>query len=135
MTFDILIARVRTREQQRFNMAMDIMEANTIAAAPVDSGFLQTTIGLGLQSFTPTSFGREILVDAVYAAATDTGSRPYRISTRTAQVLSDGENFFGTEVQHPGLPGTLWFTDGVATQEVWANALQQAGAGLAPIGS
>jgi len=124
--FDLLEARVKTEQQARFFRAMDIMESKAQAAAPVASGFLRENTKQGLVSEGVGTFQGEILVDTDYAASTDTGSRPHVISTRTASVLTDGVNFFGQTVNHPGTPGTRWFSDGVATQAVWTASLQEA---------
>jgi hypothetical protein len=36
------------------------------------------------------------------------GTRPHKIRVKRASVLTDGENFFGTEVNHPGTKANRW---------------------------
>ena len=134
MTFDILRARVRQREEQRFERAMQIQLMRAQSEAPNLSGVLAESFVRDGVTSTPTSWEEEIGSDLIYAGVTDLGHRgPFTISTRTEPVLSDGEYFFGTEVTHPGNPGTRWWTDEIATESAWREALEQAGAELGPI--
>lgn len=128
MSFEQLEARVKTEQQARFYRALDILERKAQEDAPIDTGFMRerTRIGLTAEGGDGIYQG-EIIVDTDYAAATDTGSRPHTISTRTAKVLTDGVNFFGQTVNHPGTQGTRWFSDGVATKAAWTAALEEAG--------
>jgi hypothetical protein len=40
-----------------------------------------------------------------YAGAIEFGARPHTITAKNAKVLSDGKNFFGKKVNHPGFGG------------------------------
>lgn len=51
---------------------------------------------------TPSRDIRYIGTNVDYAAHVEFGTSPHKIEVKTASVLSDGSNFFGRVVNHPG---------------------------------
>lgn len=102
--------RCRTEQKARFDRAMPAVLARLKAEAPVDTGELRDSGRLGDTARTPTSWSREIVFPVDQAVFTDAGTAPHQISVRTARVLSNGTDIFGTTVNHPGTTGTKWFT-------------------------
>ena len=45
----------------------------------------------------------EVGTNVIYAKFLQKGTKPYTISTKKKYGLSDGTNFFGKKVQHPGI--------------------------------
>ena len=87
----------------RENVIVPWAKAVTDAAkrnVPVDSGDLQEDIDYEIVSDTEARIGS----DLDYAASVELGSRPHIIRARAGGVLTDGSEFFGPEVNHPGTP-------------------------------
>lgn len=108
-----LASRTRTREWQRFDKAIRGTLSDLKAAAPVDSGATRRSGRTTDIRVTPTSRTRTIEFGEA-AAFTNFGTAPHKIRVLTAKVLTDGSNFFGTEVNHPGQEGTKWLTGNAA---------------------
>lgn len=127
MPFDLTarIAETRRRERRRFDCAMSLTYNRLRDEAPVDEGDLYASGRLGDRTTTPNSYGRDIVFGAEHASFTDTGTDAHKISVRTARVLTNGTEFFGTEVDHPGTEGTQWFTGNA--QDFFHTALIECG--------
>jgi hypothetical protein len=111
------IALTRQRELKRFNCAMARSLEKMRDLAPVDSGASRDSGRLGDAQRGPSTFGRDMSFggpDAPGAFFTNVGTDPHviELSEGTASVLSDGDSFFGTEVNHPGSrEHEGWFSD------------------------
>lgn len=69
-----------------------------IEPTKVENNTIRTMIGsdLTVTSLEGTSYNLGQLLE--------TGTRPHKIVAINSRVLTDGENFFGKEVNHPGTP-------------------------------
>ena len=74
-----------------------IVEEQAARTAPRDQGQLSGSIKLRL-----TADSAIIAATASYAADVEYGTRPHVITAKNARVLTDGKNFFGKTVNHPG---------------------------------
>ncbi len=75
------------------------IQANAKQKTPVKSGTLKRSIGVDLST---DEMSAEIGTSLEYAAHVEFGTAPRTISVYEANVLSDGKQFFGKEVKHPG---------------------------------
>lgn len=85
------------------------------ARAPVDTGKLRASIKVDDRT---GGNSVKIVVEvtdpeaAKYGLFNDTGTKPHKIVARNAKVLTDGANFFGKEVNHPGSTKNKgWWSD------------------------
>ena len=71
--------------------------------SPPESGHapsrLKHSIGV---SYASDNLGAEISTNVEYAAFVEYGTGPHIIEAKNAKVLTDGVNFFGKRVMHPG---------------------------------
>lgn len=88
--------------------------------APVDDGDLRDSIDwnwttVGGKKSVPLPEGNDRIViyagdeKAWYARLVEFGSAPHTIKVKRKRTLSDGETFFGDEVQHPGTTAQPFF--------------------------
>ncbi len=75
------------------------IQANAKQRTPVKSGTLKRSIGVDLAS---DEMSAEIGTNLEYAAHVEFGTAPRTISIKDASTLSDGKQFYGKEVKHPG---------------------------------
>lgn len=75
------------------------IESNAITLAPVDQGNLKNSMFVAIRN---SGFTADISNSASYAPFVEWGSRPHQIKAKNAKVLTDGTNFFGKVVNHPG---------------------------------
>jgi HK97 gp10 family phage protein len=75
------------------------IENQAKALAPVKEGNLKNSIHTDIKD---GGFTATIGTPADYASHVEFGTRPHKITVKDANVLSDGKNFFGKEVNHPG---------------------------------
>ena len=99
----------------RIGQAVDNIDNGIRERAPVDTGRLRQSIQVDDQ--TAADVVRIVVsVDDEeadrYGLFQDLGTAPHIIEVRDAQALSDGSNFFGTRVNHPGSTRNRgWFSD------------------------
>jgi len=111
-----ITAQTRTKQRRRFECAMNRTLQELRDIAPFDTGELEQSGAFTRRFNTPSKFGREITFSAEHAVYLDEGTKPHKISVRTARVLANAltGQFFGTEVDHPGsVIHQGWFTDNV----------------------
>lgn len=77
------------------------VHVDTIRLTPVKSGDLKASWRLE-ETDSGYIFTVRVSSDLAYAAHVEFGTRPHKIRVKNASVLTDGVNFFGTEVNHPG---------------------------------
>jgi HK97 gp10 family phage protein len=77
------------------------IQANAKQRTPVDTGNLKRSISVDIAA---DELSAKIFTDVEYAASVEFGSAPHKIEVKNASVLSDGSNFLGKEVNHPGTP-------------------------------
>ena len=83
--------------------------------APVDTGRLRSAIEV-TDATSATQVRIKVSVTDeeadLYGLFNDTGTSPHTISVRDAKVLTNGTDFFGTTVNHPGSTKNRgWWTD------------------------
>lgn len=82
-------------EHFKQGLALDLNN-ELVAACPVDTGFLKNSIDYSIN-------GDEITFSmAEHGAYIEFGTPPHVIEIKNKKVLSDGKQFFGTKVNHPG---------------------------------
>ncbi|MDQ1003967.1 HK97 gp10 family phage protein [Neobacillus niacini] len=77
------------------------IQANAKQRSPVLSGALKRSISVDIS---PDELSAKIFTEIEYAASVEFGSAPHKIEVKDASILSDGNSFFGKEVNHPGSP-------------------------------
>jgi HK97 gp10 family phage protein len=77
------------------------IQANAKQRTPVDTGNLKRSISVDIA---PDELSAKIFTDVEYAATVEFGSAPHMIAVKDSSTLSDGNSFFGKEVNHPGTP-------------------------------
>ena len=84
------------------NVALDAtalkIQEDAKRLVPVDKGVLRANIFFN----TPDKRKRRIFTDTRYGAYVELGTGPHEIRVKKAKVLSNGKQFFGTKVMHPG---------------------------------
>ena len=98
-----------------FERAVEAMKKVLVDRAPNDTGRLEASIrkkvagrsgGFGWRAEITTG------TDEEYPSILDSGSGPHIIRVRRAKVLTDGLNYFGVEVNHPGSTADVgWWSD------------------------
>lgn len=103
--------------------ALDATFNELVAAAPVATGELARSGRVSGIDRRGESLVASISFPVEQATFTDEGTRPHRISVRTAKVLTDGVSFFGKAVNHPGSTKHVgWFTD--TAEDAWPRHLE-----------
>lgn len=109
-----LATALRKCIDQDFNRSVEAMKKRLIQRAPRDTGELQASIGKSVTGARGAVWEAEITTgrgDNV-AHFLDAGTKRHKIRVRRAKVLTDGVNFFGTEVDHPGSTKHVgWWSD------------------------
>ncbi len=86
--------------------AVDRLGKNIVDSAqrkvPINTGYLRESIGILDRDLTPTHYRITVGTRVSYAGYVEYGTAPHVIRVRSAKVLTDGERFFGTQVNHPG---------------------------------
>jgi hypothetical protein len=114
---------VKARARVVFDAAVERTLEGLKAEAPVDTGELRDSGYIRQKTETGPRLSAVISFEAEQGVFTDEGTKPHKISVRTKKVLSDGKNFFGTSVNHPGSTKHIgWFTD--AAPFIWRRALK-----------
>ena len=66
--------------------------------------------GLGINEIVdPNKIEGAVYSTSGYGGYLEVGTRPHTITVKKAKVLSDGENFFGKTVYHPGMNARPYF--------------------------
>jgi HK97 gp10 family phage protein len=86
----------------------ELIEGAAVLLCPVDKGDLRASIGhackLGSTAGVkkPANYDGIVATNKEHALYVEFGTRPHVITVKTARVLSDGKETFGTRAQHPG---------------------------------
>tara|TARA_S200002703_G_C3709764_1_gene218003 strand:- start:187 stop:621 length:435 start_codon:yes stop_codon:yes gene_type:complete len=94
--------------EKEFGITASMIQVRAKKDAPVDTGFLKSSINFG-----KTSKGVFVQASAKYSAAVEFGTKPHKIRAKNKSVLysSKTKTFFGKEVNHPGTKGQPFFFD------------------------
>lgn len=100
------INKIKSWETEKINEVKRIVaetgraiEAEATLRAPVDQGNLKASIHTDIENKGLTAL---VGTPVDYAPHVEFGTRPHKIRTKKAKVLSNGKSFFGKEVNHPG---------------------------------
>src|SRR5690554_2724607 len=93
------IAAISAKVDRTTARVVEDVERDARRLCPTDTHELVSTI----RSETNGRHGR-VIVGTDHWAAVEYGARPHVIHVRHKRVLSNGEEFFGREVLHPGNP-------------------------------
>ena len=77
--------------------AYDI-HSEAVRHCPVDTGRLRSSIAVEVGKGASAVIGTNVK----YAKYVEFGTKPHEIRIKNAKVLTDGKDFFGKEVHHPG---------------------------------
>lgn len=75
------------------------IQANAKLRTPVDTGHLKRSIETEIEHDGKSG---QVFTDVEYSTHVEFGTAPHTIEVKDAKVLSDGKQFFGTKVNHPG---------------------------------
>lgn len=75
------------------------IQANAKQRTPVDTGDLKRSISVDISQ---DELSAKIFTEVEYAPHVEFGTAPHLIKTQDATTLSDGNNTYGKEVEHPG---------------------------------
>lgn len=82
-------------------------EADAKQNAPVDQGDLRRSINTTIEE---NGMVAVVGTNMDYALSVEFGSAPHTIKVKDAKALSNGQSFFGKEVQHPGTQAQPFLT-------------------------
>ena len=71
----------------------------------------------------------EIGTNVIYAKWLEFGTKPYTIKTKKKHGLSDGTNFFGKKVQHPGIAARPFLEGGMKGIDIKKRIIEALGRG------
>lgn len=104
MNYSFKLTGMRHIEQlasKQVSNVLDEIRDDAILRAPKDT--LDLAKSIEKDHISGDLEGR-VWVGTDYWAPNEYGAKPHTIRVRDKQVLTDGETFFGTEVNHPGQP-------------------------------
>lgn len=123
-----LRSQVARLNRRIFDDAAQGMLKEAEGAAPVDTGETVRSGRIAARAQAATAQRAKLRFPTPQAEWTDAGTRPHVIRPKTKRALAftvGGRSVVVTRVNHPGNPGTRWFTDTV-TDSRWRSLLQRA---------
>lgn len=94
--------------EKEFGITASLIQVRAKKDAPVDTGFLKSSINFGKDTK-----GIYVQASADYSAAVEFGTKPHKIRAKNKSVLysARSKTFFGKEVNHPGTKAQPFFFD------------------------